>query len=139
MGNPDVLDYFNGKGNTILPREIAEALRKHAGIKEDLQNTEDNLIERKHDLQTAEVRLKELESQSSTVEEKLRSVLKLYAETQKQLKKSQSHAKKLIQQMNITGVELNQASAALNSIKKEAEDLEKRKQDAEADLKDINK
>ncbi|XP_063719110.1 restin homolog [Symsagittifera roscoffensis] len=137
--NPDILDYFNGKGNSLLPREVAEALHKHDRVKEELQTTEENLIERKQELEVAEHKLKEIETQSTTVEERTKSVMKVYSETKKQLNKSQSQAKKLIQQMTATSSELNQASSALNSLKGEVEILEKKKSEAEADLKDINK
>lgn len=135
----EVNEYFTGKGAFTLPRDVAEALKKHAQVADDVGFLEQVLNERKQELSVIEQRLKEAETEFVTVEEKTKGVLKVYSETKKQLGKSQTQAKKLIGQMTVTSEELKQASAALKSLQAEVDAVEKKKQESENDLKDINK
>ena len=138
--NPnETSEYFSGKGSFTLPRDVAEALKKHSQVSDDLGFLDQMLNERKQELTIVEQRLKEAESESVTVEEKTKGVMKVYSETKKQLSKSQTQAKKLLEQMAVTSQELKQASAALNTLQAEVELAEKKKQESENDLKDINK
>ena len=146
----EIVDYLQGGGGgfdgnsginsgALLPERVADALRRYVKGKEELEQVEQNLVDLRREAEEAESRLRQMEAESASVSEKTESVVRVYSETRKQLNKSQKEAKKLIEQMATTGRELKEASSALITMRSHLESVERRKEEAEADLKDINK